>query len=281
MKHQQLICPDRVLPLGGEPAIMGILNVTPDSFSDGGKFFDADAAATHGLAMARAGAKIIDVGGESTRPGAPAVNEDEQIRRTIPAIRQIARQADVIISIDTTSSRVAAAAIKAGASMINDISALRSDPAMAKLAAQTRTAVVLMHMQGTPATMQLNPTYQDVVEEVIAFLAERIEYAAGAGINRDAIVVDPGIGFGKTTDHNLFLLKNLNRFHNLNQAILVGPSRKAFIGTVLGETDPDNRIFGTAAAAAWCAAAGVQILRVHDVEPMIQVVRITTAIRDI
>jgi dihydropteroate synthase len=280
MKPQPLICRDRVLPLGGEPAIMGILNVTPDSFSDGGKYFDADAAAAHGLAMARQGAKIIDVGGESTRPGAPIVSEDEQIRRTIPAIRQIARQANVIVSIDTTSSRVAAAAIEAGARMINDISALRFDPAMAALAVRSGAAVVLMHMQGTPATMQLNPTYQDVVGEVKAFLAERIDYAVGAGIDRGAIVVDPGIGFGKTVDHNLLLLNNLRRFHDLNQPILVGSSRKAFIGRVLGESDPANRLFGTAAAAGWCAAAGVQILRVHDVEAMVQVVRLTTAIRD-
>jgi dihydropteroate synthase len=257
--------------------IMGILNVTPDSFSDGGEFFEFGRAVDHGLEMARDGAAVIDIGGESTRPGAQPMPAAEQIRRVVPVIEALAGRADVPISIDTHDVEVAKAALDAGASIINDITAL-ADERIAELAAGQEVPVVLMHMQGAPATMQVEPTYRDVVTEVLDFLVERAGRAKRAGIPRERIFIDPGIGFGKTLHHNLLLLKNLDKLVATGYRVLVGPSRKAFIGRLTGRQTPIDRVFGTAAAVAVCAAAGVAIVRVHDVAEMRDVLQVAQAI---
>ena len=252
----QLKCKSGLLSLAEGPIIMGVVNVTPDSFSDGGEFFDTTSAVSHAMTMVCQGAGILDVGGESTRPNSKAVPADEQIARVIPVIQQLALKTDTPISIDTTSSKVAAAALEAGASIINDISALRFDQGMADLAAQSGSPTILMHMQGAPGDMQQKPSYLDVVQEVKQFLADRIDFAVSKGIDRSQIVIDPGIGFGKTVEHNLLLLRNLKEFGDLGTAILVGPSRKSFIGKVLGLENPGDRLFGTAATVAHCVSAG-------------------------
>ncbi|MBN1765774.1 MAG: dihydropteroate synthase [Sedimentisphaerales bacterium] len=279
MTDYKLNCRGNELLIGAKPLIMGILNVTPDSFSDGGKFFDPAAAINHGLAMAEDGAGIIDIGGESTRPGAESVPADEQIKRVAPVIKELTRQISIPISIDTTDSKVSQAAIEAGAGMINDVSALRFDKHMAKLAAKENVPIILMHMLGEPRTMQKNPVYDNVVQDVKNFLAERIEYAVNAGIDRTQIVIDPGIGFGKTLEHNLQLLRHIKEFKEPGVPVLVGPSRKSFIGKILGVEKAEERLWGTAAAVAWCAAAGVHIIRVHDVKEMVQVVEVVAAIK--
>ena len=258
--------------------IMGVLNVTPDSFSDGGQFFDADKAIEHGLRMSAEGAAIIDVGAESTRPGSEAVSANEQIRRAIPIIQTLARKADVPISIDTYDPEVAQTALQAGAAMINDITAL-SDERMAKLAAEQHVPVVLMHMQGTPATMQVEPKYGDVVAEVRQFLLDRAKRAEQLGICKNMIFIDPGIGFGKMLEHNLLILRLIRKFVKSDYRVLVGTSRKSFIGQITGKKDPSDRIFGTAATVALCAAAGVSIVRVHDVAAMADVIRVAGAIK--
>ena len=280
MKIYRLDCRGKILQLDTQPIVMGILNVTPDSFSDGGQYLDPSAAVGRALEMVEHGARIIDVGGQSTRPGAQAVSDEEQIKRVVPVIERIFAEADCVISIDTTSSNVANAALEAGAGIINDISACQLDDRMAALAAETDTPVILMHMQGTPSTMQDNPTYLDVIAEVKAFLAERIALAVDAGIKPSQIVVDPGIGFGKTLAHNLLIMKYLEKFHGLDVPVLVGPSRKAFIGKVLAIDEPAERLWGTAAAVARCVAAGVQIIRVHDVKQMYEVAQMAAAIRN-
>ena len=259
--------------------IMGVLNVTPDSFSDGGQFFDADKAIEHGLRMSAEGAAIIDVGAESTRPGSEAVSANEQIRRAIPIIQTLARKADVPISIDTYDPEVAQTALQAGAAMINDITAL-SDERMAKLAAEQHVPVVLMHMQGTPATMQVEPKYGDVVAEVRQFLLDRAKRAEQLGICKNMIFIDPGIGFGKMLEHNLLILRLIRKFVKSDYRVLVGTSRKSFIGQITGKKDPSDRIFGTAATVALCAAAGVSIVRVHDVAAMVDVIRVASAIEE-
>ncbi len=257
--------------------VMGILNVTPDSFSDGGQFFDMDKAIAHGLKMAADGAAIIDVGAESTRPGAKAVSADEQIKRVIPVIEALAKKVSVPISIDTYNFEVAEAALDAGASMINDITAL-SDEQMARLAAEREVPLALMHIQGTPATMQIEPKYENVVDEVLKFLMERAKRAENFGIKRERIFIDPGIGFGKTVEHNLLLLRNLDEFVGSGYRVLVGTSRKAFIGKITGRENPLDRIFGTAATVALCVSAGVSIVRVHDIAEMIDVVKVVNKI---
>ena len=257
--------------------VMGVLNVTPDSFRDGGQFFERDKAIAHGLKMAADGAAIIDVGAESTRPGAKAVSVDEQIKRAIPVIEALAKKVSVPISIDTYNFEVAEAALDAGATMINDITAL-SDERMAKLAAEREVPVVLMHIQGTPATMQVEPKYKDVVNEVLKFLIERAKRAEKFGIERERIFIDPGIGFGKTLEHNLELLRNIDRFVGSGYRVLVGTSRKAFLGKLTGRENPQDRIFGTAATVALCAAAGVSIVRVHDVAEMVDVIKVTNSV---
>jgi dihydropteroate synthase len=256
---------------------MGILNVTPDSFSDGGQYLDKDRAVEHGLYMAAEGAAIIDVGAESTRPGSSPVPAGEQIQRAVPVIEALAGQVKVQISIDTHNVEVAMAALDAGADMVNDITAL-ADDRMAALVAQREVPVVIMHMQGTPATMQANPIYGDVVGEVLAFLLERAAKAQAAGIPKDRIFIDPGIGFGKTVEHNLALLRHLDRLVATGYRVLVGPSRKRFIGQITGRDNPANRVFGTAAVVALCVQAGVSVVRVHDVAAMIDVVKMAGSI---
>ncbi|MEE8540862.1 MAG: dihydropteroate synthase, partial [Desulfobacterales bacterium] len=220
------------LELGHHTRIMGILNVTPDSFSDGGKFYTTDAAVAHGLKLAEAGADILDIGGESTRPFSEPVSIDEEIRRVVPVIEQLAPKIAVPISIDTTKAKVAQAAIAAGASIINDISSLQSDPEMVTLAAKSAVPVILMHMKGAPKNMQVSPTYDDVVAEIKRFLEDAIDQAQKNGISQERIIVDPGIGFGKTVDHNLQLIYHLNALQTLDVPILIGPSRKSFIQNI-------------------------------------------------
>ena len=261
----------------GGCVVMGILNVTPDSFSDGGEFLDVDRAVAHGIAMVQAGAAIIDIGAESTRPGSKAVSIDEQISRVIPVIERLAAKIKIPISIDTYDADVAAAALDAGAGMINDITALH-DERMGKLAAKRKVPVVLMHMQGEPATMQAEPKYEDVVAEVLDFLLARAEFAQKMGIQKEMIIIDPGIGFGKTTEHNLELLRNIDKFVQSGWMVLVGASRKRFIGELTGKTEPSGRIFGTAATVAVCATAGVSIVRVHDVAEMVDVLKVARGI---
>jgi len=258
---------------------MGILNVTPDSFSDGGRFIDPDRAFSHAMRMAEQGADILDIGGESTRPGSAGVDAEEEIRRVIPVIERIRRESDIPISVDTRKSRVAEAAIGAGASMINDISALSADSGMAGVAARTGVPVTLMHMKGTPETMQQNPVYGDVIEEIRTFLDARIRFAVSAGIEPERIILDPGIGFGKTVRHNLEILDRLEEFHEAGRPLLVGVSRKSFIGRMLGR-EIGGRIMGTAAAVAACVMKGAHILRVHDVSEMRDVCRMIDLIRN-
>ena len=256
--------------------VMGVLNVTPDSFSDGGEFFDAAKAIEHGVQMAADGAAIIDVGGESTQPGSDAVPAAEQIRRVVPVVKGLCEKVGVPVSIDTKDFEVAAAALDAGAAIINDITAL-SDERMGELAAERGVSVVLMHIQGTPATMQAEPSYDDVVGEVLEYLVGRAKRAEELGIAKVRIFIDPGIGFGKTVEHNLSLLRNIEKFVASGYRVLVGTSRKSFIGKITGKEKPSDRIFGTAATVALCAAAGVSIVRVHDVAEMVDVVRVVEA----
>jgi dihydropteroate synthase len=262
------------------PLVMGVLNVTPDSFSDGAKWAEPGAAVGHAQSMVEAGADLIDIGGESTRPGSQRVEPAEQIRRVLPVMETLTRQIGgrCILSIDTTRAEVAKAALDAGAGMINDISGGTDDPKMLALAADREVPIVLMHMQGQPATMQLNPTYKNVVQEVKAFLLHRADAAIEVGITPQAILLDPGIGFGKTAGHNLELLRNLKDLAGIGYPLVLGTSRKGFIGRISGETEPSARLFGTAATVAWCVANGAGILRVHDVEPMSKVVRVIRAI---
>ncbi len=279
MKSKDIIkWPSGQLDFSAGCLVMGILNVTPDSFSDGGEFGDAGKAVAHGVMMAKAGAAIIDVGPESTRPGSERVGADEQIARAIPVIEKLSRQSRAVVSIDTTSVEVAAEAIEAGAGMINDITAL-ADERMAELASRSKVPVVLMHMQGSPATMQEDPQYDDVVREVIEFLCKRANFAQSFGIDKEMIFIDPGIGFGKTCEHNLELLRNIDAFVATGYKVLVGASRKRFIGQITGKDEPGERIFGTAAAAALCARAGVAVVRVHDVPEMAEVVKVANSIK--
>ena len=254
----------RELNPDGRVLIMGILNVTPDSFSDGGRFLSPDAAVKRALIMEKEGADIIDVGGESSRPGAEPVPVEEELRRVIPVLERLRGKLRIPISIDTTKAEVAEAALRAGASIVNDISALRFDPAMASVVAEFGAGLVLMHMLGTPKTMQQDPHYEDVVREVREFLAERALYAQSQGIPREAIAVDPGIGFGKTVEHNLELLRRLPELVELGFPVLVGPSRKSFIGAILG-LGVEERLEGTLVACAVAVVRGADILRVHDV----------------
>jgi dihydropteroate synthase len=262
------------------PLVMGVLNVTPDSFSDGGRHFSPDAAIAHAEAMAADGADLIDVGGESTRPGSDPVDDDEQIRRVVPVIEHVARRLPVVISVDTTRAAVVRAALDAGAYVVNDISAGRDDPDLFPLVARRRAPLVLMHMQGRPKTMQLQPHYEDVVAEVSGFLNERLITAGIHGIDVERILLDPGIGFGKSTPHNLELLRRLMELTVLARPIVIGTSRKRFVAQVTGEggDDPQQRLFGTAATVAWSVANGASLVRVHDVGPMRSVVHMIDAI---
>ncbi|MGD9364203.1 MAG: dihydropteroate synthase [Desulfobacteraceae bacterium] len=279
---------DRQLRLGPKSTIMGIVNVTPDSFSDGGLFHSADAAIAQAERLAEAGADIIDIGGESTRPFADSVSAEEEIERVVPVIKELAARISIPISIDTCKSQVAKAAIKAGASIINDISAMQMDPRMAHTAADLNVPIILMHMKGTPRTMQLDPVYEDVVVEVKNFLAEAVERAVAAGIDRKKIIVDPGIGFGKTGRHNLILINRLSEFEELEAPILVGPSRKRFIRDLLKDPSqedisPDRPEVetGTQAAVAASILNGAHIIRVHNVMNTVAMVKVLDAIRNV
>jgi dihydropteroate synthase len=267
------------LAVGGmnRPRIMGILNVTPDSFSDGGRYSQVESAVARAEAMLEQGADIIDIGGESTRPGSAPVSVVEQIRRTVPVIEAIRRNSDVVVSIDTTLSGVARAALDAGAQIINDISALRHDPALVGVAAEAGAPLVLMHMLGEPGMMQANPVYGNVVKDVAEFLVERIASAVAGGVPRDQILVDPGFGFGKTLDHNLTLLRHLDAFAQLDAPVLVGASRKSMIGMVL-DVPPAEREFGTAATTAAAIERGAAVIRVHDIRSTVHVAKMTMAI---
>ncbi|MHC5136932.1 MAG: dihydropteroate synthase, partial [Planctomycetota bacterium] len=272
-----LIWPTGTLDFSGGAIVMGVLNVTPDSFSDGGQFDDVDRAVAHGIEMTRQGAAIIDIGPESSRPGSDPVSVEDQIARAVPIIEQLSAKIDIPISIDTTNPTVAKAALDAGAAIINDITAL-ADEAMAKLAAERQVPVILMHMQGTPQIMQIDPQYDDVVTEVLRFLLERARIAEEAGIAREHLILDPGIGFGKTTEHNLQLLRELEVICDQGYRVLIGASRKRFIGQITGKDIPADRIFGTAATTAIAVANGASIIRVHDVAETVDVVKVANAI---
>jgi dihydropteroate synthase len=268
---------DGSFELSSRTLVFGIINVTPDSFSDGGECFEADAAVARARELIAHGADVLDIGGESTRPGAQPVTAEEELRRVLPVIAGLRQETTVPISVDTTKAAVAEAAIAAGASILNDISALRFDPRMAEVARKTGAGVILMHMQGTPQTMQANPHYEDVVREVAGFLRERLAFATAQGIERERIMVDPGIGFGKTLDHNLELLRRLNEMLSLDRPVLVGASRKSFIARTVG-ADIEQRDWGTAATVAHCIAQGAHAVRVHNVELCRQVARMTEAV---
>jgi dihydropteroate synthase len=272
----QLDCAGRVLGLD-RPRVMGIVNVTPDSFSDGGAHASADAAIAHGLRLAEEGADILDVGGESTRPGAQDVPEEEELRRVIPVIERLAKDAAVPVSIDTSKPGVMRAAVAAGAGMINDVYALRREGAL-DAAAALGVPVVLAHMLGEPRSMQDDPRYEDVVAEVHRFLAERIFAAEMAGIAKRNIIVDPGFGFGKSSDHNLLLLAQLERFTELGVPVLAGLSRKRTIGVLTGREDPRERIHGSVAAHVIAAQRGARLLRVHDVAATIDALAVWNAV---
>ena len=263
-RPKQLPHASGILELGERPLIMGILNVTPDSFSDGGEAVDPGLAVEKGLKMIAQGADIIDIGGESTRPGAEAVPVQSEQNRTLPVIRELSRQSDRPFSIDTRKSEVAAAALEAGASLVNDVSAL-GDEGMAEAVRESGAALVLMHMLGTPATMQQKPEYEDPVDEIYRWMESRLDLAEERGLDRDRLVLDPGIGFGKRVSDNTALIRRVDELHSLGRPLLLGASRKSFLGALMDEDDPTRRLEGSLAAAARAAEAGVQILRVHDV----------------
>ncbi len=274
-------CGGKFIDLSSRTYVMGVLNVTPDSFSDGGRYFNKDRAVAHALQMVVDGADIIDVGGESTRPkgpygeGAEEVSAEEEIRRVVPVIEELSSQSDVLLSIDTYKAVVAEAALKAGAAIVNDISGLNYDPAMARVVASHDSVLIAMHIKGTPKTMQQNPAYEIVVDEVKERLSQSIEKAREAGIEH--VWIDPGLGFGKKLEHNISLIKNLQRLADLHCPIVIGPSRKAFIGMLLN-LPVDQRLEGTAAAVAACIFQGANVLRVHDVKEMKRIAVVTDAI---
>jgi dihydropteroate synthase len=257
--------------------VMGVVNVTPDSFSDGGKFFDTAAAVEHGVVLAQEGAEILDIGGESTRPHAAPVPETEELRRVIPVIEQLASRVSIPISIDTMKPQVARAAIAAGASIVNDVAANREDDAMWRVIAESEAGYVVMHMQGNPQTMQANPVYADVVGEVRDFFFHRIQRLSDCGITREQVILDVGIGFGKTAEHNLRLLSALRSFTTIERPLLLGVSRKSFIGKLLGD-EAGGRLAGGLACATLAVEAGVQMIRAHDARETVQAIRMAEAI---
>lgn len=257
---------------------MGVVNVTPDSFSDGGRFFDTGSAVRQGLDLISQGADIIDIGGESSRPGSDPVSIEEEKNRVLPVIRALRSQTDILISIDTTKSTVAEAALDEGADIINDISALRFDPDMASLAAHRAAPIILMHMKGTPKTMQSDPYYEDVIRDILEFFEERLAYAVSEGLDRERLIIDPGIGFGKRHEDNLVLINHLDAFRVLQQPVLMGVSRKSFIGGILN-VPADERLEGTIAASLISVIKGAHILRVHDVRAVRKAVRVAESIR--
>ena len=272
---------DWCLNLKRKTLVMGIVNVTPDSFSDGGKFFSPEVAISHASKLITQGADIIDIGGESTRPGAKLVSESEELKRVIPVIKKIrSDNPTILISIDTTKASVAKYAVEAGANIINDVSGLSFDKNMTGIVESLNVPIVIMHMQGNPQNMQLNPKYKDIVNEILDFFKIKIKIAIQSGINRSMIILDPGIGFGKTVDHNFELLSRLNEFNVLELPIMIGPSRKSFIGITL-DLPPEDRVEGTAAAVSAGVMNGASIVRVHDVKSMKRVVKIIEKIRNV
>jgi dihydropteroate synthase len=278
---------DHVLEMGGRPLVMGIVNVTPDSFSDGGKYLSAKAAVDHGMEMFHQGAHILDIGGESTRPFSDPVTEQEQIDRVIPVIKELSKAVQVPISIDTTSAIVAKEALDAGASIINDISALRMDKAMGRLAAESGVPLILMHMKGTPKDMQLSPAYDDLIGEIKSFFQTTINLALSEGVQRSQLILDPGIGFGKTERHNLALISQVDQFFALDLPILIGHSRKAFIRKTVKQTDqediaPNHPVVetGTQAVVSALAIKGVHIIRVHNVANTIATIKMIDALKN-
>jgi len=261
------------------PCIMGIVNVTPDSFSDGGRFLAADAALAQSLTLVREGAAIVDIGGESTRPGSDLVPQDEELRRILPVIAALAGSVGVPISVDTMKAEVARRALAAGAAMINDVSALRFDDAMIDVIAEAGCPVCLMHMKGQPKTMQDDPRYDDVVDEVLRFLEKRMVFALARGMREEQIMLDPGIGFGKTVEHNLALLAGLDRIAALGRPVLLGASRKRFLGAILG-AEPQGRAVGTVATTVIGLMTGAHVFRVHDVKPNFEALRVALAVRE-
>jgi len=259
--------------------LMGIVNVTPDSFSDGGRFLDPAAATAHALELVAEGADLLDIGGESTRPKATPVDESEELRRVLPVIEALATRVTIPISIDTMKPAVAKAALRAGASIVNDVASNREDDTMWRVVADAGAGYVVMHMQGTPQTMQIEPTYKDVVAEVSAFFGDRLQRLARAGVELDEVILDPGLGFGKTVEHNLQLLAELDRLTKWNRPVLLGASRKSFIPQIAAETGAASRLPGSLACACWGVNHGANIVRVHDVAATRQVVRLTEAVQ--
>ena len=269
---------DHVLNLDQRTHIMGVLNVTPDSFSDGGRYFHSEKAIEHGLAMAKDGADIIDVGGESTRPYSEKISVNEELDRVIPVIQALSRELKIPISIDTYKSEVARQALGAGASMINDISALSFDPLMVSIASKAQVPVILMHIKGTPIDMQENPTYEHLIPEILTFLRNAIDSAVKQGIRKDMIIVDPGIGFGKTFDHNLEIIREFHQFRMLERPVLLGTSRKAFIGHILGK-EVHERDTGTMATIAAGVMNGADMIRAHNIKMAMETVKMIQAIK--
>jgi dihydropteroate synthase len=285
MKQPSGAAPDGVLEFGTRrlrrgpsPLLMGIVNVTPDSFSDGGRWLDAEAATRHALQLVEDGADLLDLGGESTRPGAEPVPAAEEFGRVVPVLRALRPQLHVPISIDTTKAEVARAALDLGADVVNDVSGLRFDAGMLPLLAASRCSVVVMHMQGEPRTMQQAPHYDDAVREVRAWLDERVAWLAAGGVPPRRVLVDPGIGFGKRVEDNLALLHDLDGLRAGGRPLVIGASRKRFLGTLLDEPQPDRRLEGDLAVAAHCRAAGVEVLRVHDVRATRRLLRVLDAL---
>jgi dihydropteroate synthase len=268
-----------LLDTGRRALVMGVVNVTPDSFSDGGRYLDPGDAIRHGLELAQAGADILDVGGESTRPGSEPVPAEVEAARVLPVLEGLAARTAVPLSIDTQKLAVAEAAVDAGAQIINDVSALRTDPQLGALAAERGVLLCLMHMQGLPRTMQAAPAYGEVVSEVRAWLAQRVEAALACGVPKERMLIDPGFGFGKTPAHNLELLRRLHELHAMGCAVLVGTSRKSTIGRVLGDAPPERRLYGTLATVACAVMAGCHVVRVHDAGPALDVVLTCEAVR--
>ncbi len=278
-KRYEIKLRDRVLELGERTLIMGILNITPDSFSDGGRFDDYDRALAHAFELISAGADILDIGGESTRPGSAPAPLELELERVLPIIREVRKKSDIPISIDTTKAEVARKALEAGADIINDVSSLQFDPDMVRIAARSGAPLILMHMLGIPKTMQVAPSYQSVLSEIIAFLEERMRYAVGNGVERSQIIVDPGIGFGKTVTHNLTIIRDLDTFSCMDRPLLLAASRKRFLGAILGRPEMEREL-GTAIVNAFGVAGGAHILRVHDVAFHREAVRVAEAVRD-
>lgn len=270
-------CRGKILTLGERTHVMGILNVTPDSFSDGGQYLDVQQAVDHAKLMVEEGATLVDIGGESSRPGASRVSTTEELDRVLPVIRAVAGALDVVISIDTSKAEVARRALEAGAHIVNDITALQGDTEMVSVVTEMDAGLILMHMKGTPRTMQQAPQYEDVVRDVRASLSESVKSAEAQGVAAERIIIDPGIGFGKTAEHNIEILKRLSEFRSLNKPLLIGTSRKSFIGNIL-ELPVTERLEGTIATVCWAIAHGADIVRVHDIKANVRAALITDAI---